>query len=193
MNEAKSSTVYDSVLHVGGRDAIQTSRNLAIQEGMFSGTSGGGVLSAALKLAEGCQEGASILALIPDTGERYLSTPLFDDIPADMTEEEKELAASTPSTPPPPPGLPEVLPEATEWVEGEIASHKVVVFSLEYCEFCWTLTRFLDTLGVQYHRIDIDSFAYAKNNMGNKCEYKRKKTELRRQSVDSHPILLTIL
>jgi cysteine synthase A len=60
------------------------------------------------------------------------------------------------------------LPEATEWVKNEIASHKVVVFSLEYCEFCWTLTKFLDVLGVSYRRIDIDSFEYAKDNLGNK-------------------------
>jgi cysteine synthase A len=168
VNEAKEKKVFDSVLHVGGNDAIGTAKELAIKEGIFSGTSGGGVLSAALKFAENCPAGTSVLALIPDTGERYLSTPLFADIPADMTEEEKELAASTPSTPPPPPGLPGVFPEATKWVENKISNHKVVIFSLEYCEFCWTLTGFLDTLGVPYHRVDIDSFEYAKDNMGNK-------------------------
>lgn len=85
-----------------------------------------------------------------------------------MTDEEKELAASTPSNPPPAPGLPEVIPEATEWVTNKINNNKVVIFSLEYCEFCWTLTAFLDALGVPYLKIDIDSFEYAKDNMGNK-------------------------
>jgi glutaredoxin-related protein len=98
----------------------------------------------------------------------YLSTPLFDGIPADMTEEEKKIVDSTPSKPPPAPGLPEVSPEATEWVQKKITDHKVVAFMLKYCEFCWTLTAFLDALGVEYERIDIDSFEYAKDNMGNK-------------------------
>ncbi len=85
-----------------------------------------------------------------------------------MTEEEKTLASSTPSRAPPAPGLPDVYPVATEWVKNQIKSHTVVIFSLEYCEFCWTLTRFFDALGVPYHKIDIDSFEYAEDNMGNK-------------------------
>jgi glutaredoxin-related protein len=85
-----------------------------------------------------------------------------------MTEEEKMIADSTPSKPPPAPGLPEATPEVTEWVQKKIQGNKVVAFMLKYCEFCWTLTRFLDALGVEYERIDIDSFEYAKDNMGNK-------------------------
>jgi len=151
-------------------DAIQTAKDLAVREGILTGTSGGGVLSAAIKLVEDNDfpDGTSILAILADTGERYLSTQLFEDIPIDMTEEEKKLAASTPSCPPPPPGLPEVFPFATKWVQNEIDSHKVVIYSLEYCEFCWTLTGFLDALGVAYHKIDIDSFEYAKDDLGNK-------------------------
>jgi cysteine synthase A len=64
--------------------------------------------------------------------------------------------------------LPEKTPEAVTFVKEQIGLHKVVVWSLEYCEFCWTLTRFLDRLGVPYKRIDIDSFEYAKDQMGNK-------------------------
>ncbi|KAG7341908.1 cysteine synthase [Nitzschia inconspicua] len=168
VNQASESKVYDKVVHPSGVEAMATCRELARKEGIFSGTSGGGILTAALNLAKECSSGTSILALIPDTGERYLSTPLFDDIPADMTEEEMNIATSTPSKPPPAPGLPEVLPEATEWVQKKIDDHKVVAFMLKYCEFCWTLTRFLDALGVEYERIDIDSFEYAKNDMGNK-------------------------
>ena len=162
--------IYDYIENVAGKDAIETSRELAKKEGIFSGTSGGGVLSSALKFAssEEVKPGTSILAIIPDTGERYLSTPLFENIPADMTDEEKALAESTPSTPPPNADLPAVEESATKWIENEIVTNEVVVFSLEYCEFCWTLTRFLDTLGVEYRRIDIDSFEYAKNNQGNK-------------------------
>ena len=106
---------------------------------------------------------------LQNTGERYQSTPLFADIPADMTEEEKELSEFTPSMPPPPPDLPGVAPEAVDFVKKQIAESKeVVVWSLEYCEFCWTLTSFLDRLQVPYTKIGIGSFEYAKDQMGNK-------------------------
>lgn len=61
-----------------------------------------------------------------------------------------------------------VLPEATAFVQVQNSQHKIVVWSLQYCEFCWTLTRFLDRLGTPYERINIDNFKYAKDNMGNK-------------------------
>ena len=159
---------YDALCHPDGFEAIKTSQELAKKEGIFTGTSGGGILSAALKIAKDAPVGTSILCILPDTGERYLSTPLFDDIPADMTEEEKALYDTTPSTPPPPPGLPPVLEVAQKFVKEQNEGSKVVVWSLEYCEFCWTLTRFLDRLGVEYKRIDIDAFQFAKDNMGNK-------------------------
>jgi len=168
VSQARDSEYIDEVMHPGGYDAIETSRKLAKKEGIFSGTSGGGVLSQAIKIAESAPDGTSILAMIPDTGERYLSTPLFDDIPADMTEEEKKLAESTPSTAPPNPDLPGVLPEATAFVKETIAKNKVVVWSLQYCEFCWTIFKLLDVLGVEYEAISIDSFEYAKEQMGNK-------------------------
>lgn len=154
-------------MHPGGYDAINTSRELAVKEGIFSGTSGGGVLAGAIKIAENSPDGTSILAMIPDTGERYLSTPLFDNIPADMTDEEKALAESTPSTAPPPPDLPGVRPEAVEFVKKTIADNKVVFWSLQYCEFCWTLKKLLDTADIPYEAINIDSFQYAKDQMGN--------------------------
>jgi cysteine synthase A len=166
--KADKSEYIDEVIHPGGDDAINTSRALAAKEGIFSGTSGGGVLACAIKIAETAPEGTSILAIIPDTGERYLSTPLFDNIPADMTEEEKALAESTPSTPPPPPDLPGVLPEAIEFVKKTNTQNKVVFWSLQYCEFCWTLKKLLDAAGVPYEAINIDSFEYAKDQMGNK-------------------------
>eukprot|EP00557_Chaetoceros_sp_GSL56_P013778 CAMPEP_0176483166 /NCGR_PEP_ID=MMETSP0200_2-20121128/3776_1 /TAXON_ID=947934 /ORGANISM="Chaetoceros sp., Strain GSL56" /LENGTH=477 /DNA_ID=CAMNT_0017879555 /DNA_START=196 /DNA_END=1626 /DNA_ORIENTATION=- len=176
VSSATKEQLYDSVLHVGGHDAIETAKKLAMNEGILSGTSGGGTLSAALTLANGLPESKNIVVIIPDTGERYLSTPLFQNIPSDMTDEELQIAMSTPSTPPPPPGLPPVTKKATEWAKKQAESRKVVIFSLEYCEFCWTLTSFLDALGVPYHKIDIDSFIYAKENIGNQyraalCEW----------------------
>jgi len=168
VNQARKERLYDSLCHPDGSGAIDTSRQLAKMEGIFTGTSGGGILSSALKIAKESEPGTNILCILPDTGERYLSTPLFEGIPADMTPEEKELAASTPSTPPPPPGLPkEILPVAQDFVKDQNKSGAVVIWSLEYCEFCWTLTRFLDEIGVPYKKINIDSFEYAKDNMGN--------------------------
>ena len=166
--QAEEEQVFDDTMPIGGFDAIATAQEMARKEGIFSGTSGGGIVWAALQLAETAQPGSNILAIVPDTAERYLSTPLFEKIPADMTPEEKALAESTPSTPPPSADLPPVLPEAVAFVEETNKTNKVVVWSLEYCEFCWTLTRFLDRLKVPYEVVDIDSFQFAKDNMGNK-------------------------
>ena len=54
-------------------------------------------MAGALKVAEDAPEGATILCMLPDTGERYLSTPLFADVPEDMTEEEAGISQSTPN------------------------------------------------------------------------------------------------
>jgi cysteine synthase A len=62
-------------------EAIETSRALARKEGIFCGISSGGTLAAALKIAAEAEPGSVILAMLPDTGERYLSTPLFEGIP----------------------------------------------------------------------------------------------------------------
>ena len=62
-------------------EAIDTARALATKEGIFCGISSGGTFAAALKVAEQAEAGSVILAMLPDTGERYLSTPLFEDIP----------------------------------------------------------------------------------------------------------------
>merc|ERR1739848_510036 len=65
--------------------------------GLLTGISGGGTMWAALKTAKKAPKGSVILAMLPDTGERYLSTPLFAEIEADMNESELEIAQSTPS------------------------------------------------------------------------------------------------
>ena len=112
--------------------------------------------------------GSNLLVMIPDTGERYLSTPLFGDIPADMTPEEKELAKSTPSTPPPPITMPPVTPESLDFVKKTNAKAKIMVWSLEYCEFCWTIFGLFDAIKVPYEKLNVDAFEYAKDNQGNK-------------------------
>jgi len=87
----------DQILTVTNPRAMECSRNLARQEGIFVGISAGGTLAAALEVAASAPDGANILAMLPDTGERYLSTPLFEGIEAEMSAEEQELSASTPA------------------------------------------------------------------------------------------------
>lgn len=87
---------YDQLLTVTGPEAIAASQALARDEGIFTGISGGGTFATALKIAETAPKGATILVMLPDTGERYLTTPLFDGVEAEMTAEEIALMKSTP-------------------------------------------------------------------------------------------------
>jgi cysteine synthase A len=86
----------DRVLAIPGPEAIKASQELAQKEGIFTGISGGATFVGALKVAAEAAKGANILCMLPDTGERYLSTPLFADVPADMTPDEFALSKSTP-------------------------------------------------------------------------------------------------
>lgn len=72
--------VIDEIVTVTDDEAIETARALAIQEGIFCGISSGGTFAAALKVAAKAEAGTGILAMLPDTGERYLSTPLFEGV-----------------------------------------------------------------------------------------------------------------
>ena len=96
LQEAMDKGYYDEMIPVAGPEGIEWSRRLAAEEGIFTGISGGSTFAVAMKVAETAPDGAVILAMLPDTGERYLSTPLFDGIPEDMSEEEAEISASTP-------------------------------------------------------------------------------------------------
>jgi cysteine synthase A len=85
------------VITVTPPDAMRWSKQLAAKEGIFVGTSAGGTFAAAMRVAEEASKGSTILCMLPDTGERYLTTPLFADIPVDMTEDELAVLRSTPS------------------------------------------------------------------------------------------------
>ena len=73
-----------------------TFAELAREEGIFTGVSGGSTFAIAMQIAERAEPGSVILCMLPDTGERYLSSPMFEEIPEDMTDEEVELSLSTP-------------------------------------------------------------------------------------------------
>ena len=72
--------IYDELMTVTDDRAIEVSRELAAKEGIFTGISAGGTLATALDVAQNAEKGAVILAMLPDTGERYLSTPLFEGV-----------------------------------------------------------------------------------------------------------------
>ncbi|MCH8278565.1 MAG: cysteine synthase A [Proteobacteria bacterium] len=78
--EVLNREVYDELVPVSDERAIEVSRELAAKEGIFTGISSGATLAAALAIAENAPQGSVILAMLPDTGERYLSTPLFAGI-----------------------------------------------------------------------------------------------------------------
>jgi cysteine synthase A len=88
--------VIDRVLAIPGPEALACSQQLAKKEGIFVGITSGATFAGALRVAAQAQPGANILCMLPDTGERYLSTPLFGDVPVDMTEEEIAILKSTP-------------------------------------------------------------------------------------------------
>jgi cysteine synthase len=100
--EAVDMKVIDRILLIQGADAIKYSRELAQKEGIFVGISAGGTFAGALEVCKSAAPGSTVLAMLPDTGERYLSTPLFGDIPADMNEEELKISNSTPGNRMPP-------------------------------------------------------------------------------------------
>ncbi|MFC0341385.1 PLP-dependent cysteine synthase family protein [Paracoccus niistensis] len=96
LQEALDNGGYDELIPVSGADGIAWAKELASREGILTGISGGASLAVAMRIAERAAEGSVILAMLPDTGERYLTTLLFEGINEDMNEEERALSLSTP-------------------------------------------------------------------------------------------------
>ncbi len=177
--DAVKDELIDEIVPVAGDDALALARSLARDEGIFVGISAGATLAGAIAVAEKADAGANILCMLPDTGERYLSTPLFDDIAADMSAEEQEIAHSTPNyhfdSPPPPDDQDEekatdpVAPaDALKFLDvtTQDAENPVVMFSLEWCEFCWSVRKLMAEYEIPYRIIELDSVAYQEANKG---------------------------
>jgi cysteine synthase A len=159
---------------------LKLSLELARREGIFVGISAGATLAGALQVCREVPPGSSVLCMLPDTGERYLTTPLFAEIPADMTADEIAIARSTPnyrfdSPPPAPPPRQPVEPvpvsaDAVAFVERVIGDteHPVAMFALEWCEFCWSVRRMFARHGIAYRSVDLDSVEYQSGNQGGK-------------------------
>jgi cysteine synthase A len=97
LQEAIDNGFYDELTPVSGADGTDWARKLAAHEGILTGVSGGSTFAVSVEIAKKAAPGTVILCMIPDTGERYLSTPLFEEIPAEMSAEELEISKSTPS------------------------------------------------------------------------------------------------
>lgn len=96
LQEALDKNGYDDLIPVPGAEGMDWARRLAAREGILTGVSGGSTFAVAMRIAEKAEPGTVILAMLPDTGERYLSTPLFQDIAEDMDDAERALSESTP-------------------------------------------------------------------------------------------------
>lgn len=166
----------DRFVPINGSDALRCARELARREGLFVGISAGATLAGALHVAATAPDGANILCMLPDTGERYLSTPLFEDIPPEMTTEELDIARSTVGyrfdAAAPAAHADAII--ADEAASDEIAAlvgsreHPVVMFALEWCEFCWSVRRMLARYAIPYRSVDLDSGQYRHAERGGK-------------------------
>ena len=163
----------DQIVPIDGDAALRCARDLARHEGIFVGITGGATLAGALEIARTAPAGATILCMLPDTGERYLSTPLFADVPTDMTAEELDISRSTPSVrfDVAPPAAPAAAPApvddaARAALDDVIRSHPVVMFAFEWCEFCWAVRNLFAAYGIAHHVVGLDSVEYQRDNRG---------------------------
>lgn len=177
--------LVDRIEPVPGAEALRVARDLATREGILAGISGGATVAGALRLAERLPRGSRVLAMLPDTGERYLSTPLFADIEADMDADERALSGSTPggrfdvpapaitvaarTAVPAPAAAPSPTHDADhDFVVAALSepTRPVVMFALEWCEFCWALRRLFRRLGVALHAVELDGAALRTDGRG---------------------------
>jgi cysteine synthase A len=95
--DAVASGTIDRIIPIPGAEALRCAAELASREGIFVGITAGATFAGALRVCAQAPRGANVLCMLPDTGERYLSTPLFANVPADMSTEELEISRSTPA------------------------------------------------------------------------------------------------
>jgi cysteine synthase A len=175
--DAVSLELVDQIVPIAGADALRISQELAQKEGIFAGISGGATLAGALQVCEQAPEGANVLCMLPDTGERYLTTPLFEGISSEMTDDELAISASTPlcrfdAAPPAAAAQASSHPAASSDVSAFVdevihdSAQPVVLFALEWCEFCWSLRKMFGQCGIPYRSVDLDSVEYQENNRG---------------------------
>ncbi len=174
--DAVALQLVDRVLPIDGAEAMRCARELARQEGIFVGITSGATFAGALEVCRSAPAGANVLCMLPDTGERYLSTPLFADVPADMTDDEIAIAQSTPNyrfdaAPPPVPApsaaAPVAIdPDAARFVDDVVRAEPVVMFAFEWCEFCWAVRNLFAAYKIAHRVIALDSVEYQPDDRG---------------------------
>ena len=95
LQESLDHSLYDEVIPVSSQSGIEWSHRLAKQEGIITGISGGSTFAVAIDIAKKAKKDSVILCMLPDTAERYLSSPLFENINEEMNDEELEISEST--------------------------------------------------------------------------------------------------
>jgi len=182
--DAIAAGTVDRIVPIAGDKALVYTRELAQKEGIFCGVSSGATFTAAMDVAQDAPAGSNILCMLPDTGERYLSTPLFDDIVVEMSEEESEISRSTPNyrfdaattgKKAPEPAAQDETPatldeQALAFVEQVTsdASQPIAFFALEWCEFCWSVRKLFAKLDIPYQALDLDSVKFQEDDLGGK-------------------------
>lgn len=160
--------MVDRIVPVAGDAALQAAHALARKEGILAGITAGATLAGALQVSAQAEPGSSILVMLPDSAERYLSTALFEGIADDMDEAEWALSRATPHArfdqPPP---IAAAVPSAPATVDAETAAeleslladadNPVLMFALTWCEFCGSLRKLFRQSGIPYRAIDLDA------------------------------------
>jgi cysteine synthase A len=174
--DVMSLELIDDFVPIPGNAAIECSRRLAREEGIFVGISAGATLAGALEVCKTAPVGSTVLCMLPDTGERYMTTPLFFDVAEDMTDDETLISKSTPSfrfdapSGPPPVEVepPQVTPAAEAFLDEVLddSDEPVVMFAFEWCEFCWSVRKMFAACDIPYRSIDLDSAAFQKDDWG---------------------------
>ena len=198
--------LIDEIVGVPGQAALECARALATEEGILAGISSGATLAAAIDVAKRAPAGSNIVCMLPDTGERYQSTPLFEHIGEAMSDAEIAISRSTPgfrfdpvhaadqadkpadtgsdnnrdresaasstscalTKPAAPPATVKIDADVRRFVDEVIRDEPVVMFALEWCEFCWSVRKLFARLGIEYRSVDLDSVEYQRNDLGGK-------------------------
>lgn len=181
--QAQHDNAIDILLSVDGKDALAWSRRLASGEGISTGISGGATLAAAMKLAKLADPSSTILCMLPDNAERYFSTALFENVAEDMNQEELELSASTSNfrfdarpSPLPTIEVDEQAPALDDMTQTMFQhfihnpKRPVVMFGLEWCEFCWSVRKLFGTLSIALTSVDLDAVNLKANRLGEKLK-----------------------
>jgi cysteine synthase len=175
--QALAAGLMDEIQPVNGADAVAAARLLAEREGILAGISGGATLAGALAVCRRVPAGARVLCMLPDTGERYLTTPLYADVAAEMNSAEIAISRSTPrfrfdrgepagraATAAKPPADAEMA----RYVADVLADREwpVVMFALEWCEFSWSVRRLFERIDVPCRILSLDAAEFQADDRG---------------------------